>query len=61
MSEYIVIEVDGLIRSPISRKGQADKYSQPKLFGPRKEAQEWIDKHTYKGMSWRYEIGEVKL
>lgn len=57
--EYIVIEVDGLIRSVINRKGQADKYSPPKLFKTRQEAQEWIDKHTYKGMSWRYEIGEV--
>lgn len=57
--QYVVVEVDGLIRSCINRKGQADKYSPPKLFGTRKEAQDWIDKHSYKGMSCRYEIGEV--
>lgn len=53
---YIIVEVDGHIRSTINKKGQPDKYSEPKTFMTYKAAATWIEKHSYTGMSWRYEI-----
>lgn len=55
---YIVIEVDGILRRPINYKGEPDRYTKPKMFQNKKAAQAWIDKRTYKGMSWHYEIKE---
>ena len=53
---YIIVEVDGFIRSAINKQGKPDKYSEPKRFETKKKAQAWIDKHSYTGMSFRYEI-----
>ena len=56
---YKIIEVDNGIRSQIDIKGKPNKYGEPKLFKTVKDAQKWIDRWTYKGMSWHYEIKEV--
>ena len=57
---YYVVEVDGIIKSYICKNNKADKYGEPKLFETKERAQEWIDRHSYKGMSWKYEIEEVR-
>ena len=56
---YYVVEIDMGIPYPINEKGQPDKYSDPKKFRFREQAIKWIDRHSYKGMSWHYEIREV--
>lgn len=56
---FNVVEVDGIIRSCICTNDKADKYGTPKEFRTRKDAQRWIDEHSYKGMSFKYEISEV--
>lgn len=58
--KYIIIEVDGILRSIINNKGKADKYGDAKLFNTRKAAEKWIDNHSYKGMTFHYEIREVE-
>lgn len=60
MKKYIIIEVDGYLRSIIDTTGKANKYGQPKEFKTRKDAQAWIDRRTYKGMSYHYEIKEAE-
>lgn len=56
---YKIIEIDMGIPYPIDTKGRPNKYGEPKLFKTVKEAQKWIDRRTYKGMTWHYEIQEV--
>lgn len=56
---YIIVEVDGFIRSAIDKTGKANKYGEPKLFKTKKDAQKWIDRRSYDGMSFHYEIKEV--
>ena len=53
---YVIVEIDGIIRSCVCKNNKADKYGDPKLFETKEEAQRWIDKHSYKGMSYKYEI-----
>lgn len=57
---YIVVEINGHWHAQIDKTGHANKYGEPKLFKSRKEAQAWVERHSYKGMSFRYEIEEVK-
>lgn len=60
MAKYIIIEVDGPYRWPISAvTGKADPYTPPRTWNTRKEAEEWIRRRSYKGMSWHYEIKEA--
>jgi hypothetical protein len=56
---FNIIEVDGIIRSCICKNNKADKYGEPKNFKTRKDAEKWIEKHSYKGMSFKYEIKKV--
>lgn len=56
---FNIVEVYGGIGETIDIKGKANKYGTPKEFKTRKDAQAWIDKHTYTGMSHHYEIKEV--
>lgn len=56
--KYNVVEVDGIIRSCICKNNKADKYGIPKDFITIKDAEEWIKRHTYKGMTGKYEIVE---
>lgn len=58
--KYIIIEDDGIMRVIINTKGKADKYGDAKLFNTKKSAEKWIDVHSYKGMSFHYEIREVE-
>lgn len=53
---YKIVEVDGILRAYICKNNKADRYGEPVLFETKEKAQEWINKHSYKGMSWRYEI-----
>ena len=58
---YIIIGWDCGIPYPINSKGQGDKYSPPKEFKTKKDAERWIEKHIYRGMSVRYEIRKKVL
>lgn len=55
---YIVVkaEKDRVFRQQICTDGKPSKYGKPKLFKTKKEAQKWVDMHSYKGMSYKYEI-----
>ena len=55
---YYIVEVDGKLRQIIDTKGKANCYGDPKLFKTRKDAEAWTLKHSYKGMSFHYEIKE---
>lgn len=58
---YHVIQVVGIIRSYISVRNKPDKYDTPKEFKTYKEAMDWIRKHSYKGMSFKYEIDNRRI
>ena len=55
---YKVVKIDGKIREAIDIKGKANKYGIVKEF-TYEEAQNFISKHTYIGMSHKYEIIEI--
>jgi len=57
---FLVVEVDGIMRAYICKNNKPDKYGIPKNFETKKDAQSWIDRHSYKGMSLKYEIVEIK-
>jgi hypothetical protein len=48
--------VDGFIRNCIDVHNKANKYGTPKEFNTKKDAEKWIEIHSYKGMSFHYEI-----
>ena len=58
---FHVCMVDGFLRSAIDVKGKPNKYGKPKDFETKEEAEKWIKKHSYNGMSWKYEIYEDTL
>ena len=53
---YNVVKVFGDYREIIDNKGKPNRYGDPKLFKTRAEAQKWIDRKSYVGMSYSYEI-----
>ena len=55
---FHICKVEGITRTAIGVKGNPDKYGKPKDFETKADAESWIKKHTYKGMSWKYEIYE---
>ena len=57
---YKIVEIYGGIGEHIDIKGKANKYGEPKLFKTKTEASKWILKHSYTGMSHKYEIMEVE-
>lgn len=57
---YKIVEIYGGIAEHIDKKGKANKYGEPKLFETKKEASAWIIKHSYVGMSHKYEIVEAE-
>ena len=61
MKKYKVVEVDSFFRAHIDIKGKSNEYGEPKLFNTRKEAENWVKKHSYKGMSFGYDIMEVVI
>ena len=61
MAKYFsILEWDNKLATPINDKGQPSRYEDLKRFKTRKDAQRWIDRHTYAGMSFKYEIVEVE-
>ena len=61
MKKFIIVEVDGILRTPINKKGKAERYDDPKLFDELKIAEAWVLKHSYRHMSFHYEIQEVEV
>ena len=57
---YYIIEVDGFLRTPIAKSGKPERYEEPKYFKTLKDAKKWVERHTYGGMSFRYEIKKVE-
>ena len=54
---YKVIKVDGRIRSTwCGSKAGFTKYGKPYVFKTIKEAEQFIERRSYDGMSWKYEI-----
>lgn len=56
---YMIIEVDGCIKSLIDKHNKPNRYDDPKKFGSLKAAKDWVTKHSYKGMSHYYKIMAV--
>ena len=48
---YHVVCVDGLLHEPVTTSNGYVKY-----FETINAAEEWIDKHSYSGMSFKYEV-----
>lgn len=57
---YYVVEIDGFIHSAIDKDNKPNKYGKPKIFRSLEDAKRWIEKHSYKGMTVKYDILEVK-
>lgn len=55
---FHVCMVDGIFRAAIDVKGKPNQYGKPKDFETKAAAELWIKKHSYNGMSWKYEIYE---
>ena len=53
---YKVVIVDGWLRVQIDVSGKPNKYGKPKAFPTKTDAQNYINKRSYKGMRWKYEI-----
>lgn len=53
---FYVVKIDGIVRNWIDTTGKANKYGKPKLFKTEKDAEAWIARRTYKGMTHKYEI-----
>lgn len=56
---FKIVYVDGIYRAAIDIRNRINKYGEPRKWKTRDEAQHWIDRHSYKGMSFHYEIEEV--
>ena len=61
MTMYKIVYVDGIYRANIDTKNSVNKYGKPRLWKTRKEAEHWIEKHSYKGMSFHYEVVEMEV
>lgn len=44
----------------IDKAGKPNKYGERKIFKTKKDAQAWIDKKSYWGMSFHYELKKVE-
>ena len=55
---YKIVKVSGFVREVIDKKGKPNKYGEPKLF-TLKEAEKFVKRNTYRGMSFKYEIVEL--
>ena len=61
---YAIIEIDGILRNMVASKG-ITKFGYMDegnilVFDTKKKAKEWIEKHSYKGMSYKYKIENTK-
>lgn len=57
---YYIVEIDGRIHSAIDVENKPNKYGKPKIFKTEEDARRWIAKRSYKGMTVKYDIMEVK-
>lgn len=60
---YAIIQVDGFLRNVIATKG-ITKFGYMDegnilVFDKKKDAADWIERNSYKGMSWEYEIVQI--
>lgn len=53
---FRIVMVDGWYKAVICKDGKPDRYGTPKDFRTLKDAKKWIKEHSYRGMSFRYEI-----
>ena len=61
MERYKVIKVlENGYRAQICKDGKASKFGEAKIFTDKWDAYAWARKRCYEGMSFRYEIEEVK-
>ena len=61
---YAIIEIDGVLRNMVASKG-ITKFGYMDegnilVFDTKKKANEWIEKHSYKGMTVKYEIVKIE-
>ncbi len=61
---YAIIEIDGVLRNIVAAKG-VTKFGYMDegnilVFDTKKKAKEWIEKHSYKGMSYKYKIVKIE-
>ena len=60
---YVVIEIDGVLRnirksSGSTKLGYTDA-NDILIFEKKKDATAWIEKHSYKGMTCKYEVAKI--
>ena len=53
---WYIVEIEEYLVRQICTNNKPDKYGKRKLFKTKKEAQQWIDRKSFKGMSFKYEI-----
>ena len=60
---YVIIEKDGILRNIVASKGITKLGYMDEgnilIFDKKKNAKEWIEKHSYKGMSVTYIISKI--
>jgi hypothetical protein len=62
---YVVVEIigNGVCRSLVTNHGSTKlgymDQNEILVFEKKKDAKEWIEKHSYTGMSFKYEIGKI--
>ena len=59
-SYWIIVKDDGGVRSKLEVDNTFGKYCTPRIFKRKRLAEDWITRHSYKGMSYKYELEEVK-
>lgn len=62
--QYYIIKSDGKLRIPVSNDNKTyyggNDMIGTKYFKRKKDAQQWVEKHTYPYMSYSYIIKEVE-
>lgn len=60
---YVVIEIDGISRNICKNSGSTKlDYTDANdilIFEKKKDATAWIEKHSYKGISSKYEVAKI--
>jgi len=60
---YGIIEIDGILRNMVASKGTTKFGYMDEgnilVFDTKKKANEWIEKHSYKGMTCKYEVAKI--
>ena len=51
---YVILEIDGILRQYVKKKN-----GEIRFFDNMSDAENYILKHSYKGMSFRYRIEEL--